>query len=190
MPMKPQTYIHLILEVTSLAVGPSAPPIIPMEADSELQPNKPSAQTNEKMHATNFFTPITPFANSYLSFVLSQVSHLYYSVACNAGIGQSPYPFVGRGVTPAAFFDSRRSLRRDASIFRFAQCQVCFANIAPALRCDPIIPQIGRENNISAEICILRTVGDAGPYNEHPYEKEPKDCVFFIDQSCFLKVEM
>ena len=66
--------------------------------------------------------------------VLSPVSPLYYSVASNAGIGQSPYPFVGRGFTPAAFFDSRRSLRRDASIFRFAKCQVCFANIAPTLR--------------------------------------------------------
>ena len=29
------------------------------------------------------------------------------------GIGLSPYPFVGRGFTPAAFFDSRRSLRRE-----------------------------------------------------------------------------
>ena len=38
---------------------------------------------------------------------------MYYSVASNAGIGQSPCPFVGRGFTPAAFFDSRHSLRRE-----------------------------------------------------------------------------
>ena len=89
--------------------------------------------------------------------------------------------FVGRGLAPAAFFDSRRSLRRDASIFRFAQCQVCFANIAPALRCSHIITQIGRENNISAEILLLRTVEDACPYKccvKHPYEKEPKSRPF------------
>ena len=37
----------------------------------------------------------------------------------------------------------------------------------------------GRENKFSAEICILRTVGDAGPYNEYPYEKEPNREFFF-----------
>ena len=42
-----------------------------------------------------------------------------------------------------------------------------------------IITQIGRENKLSAEICILRTVGDAGPYKEHPYEKL-RNCSFFI----------
>ena len=36
---------------------------------------------------------------------------------------------------------------------------------APALRCYPIIPQIGRENNISAEIYGSRTVEDADPYS-------------------------
>ena len=36
---------------------------------------------------------------------------------------------------------------------------------APALRCKPIITQIGRENNISAENYVSRTVEDAGPYN-------------------------
>ena len=45
---------------------------------------------------------------------------------------------------------------------------------------DSIITQIGRENKFSAEICILRTVGDAGPYNEHPYEKEPKATSFLL----------
>ena len=28
----------------------------------------------------------------------------------------------------------------------------------------PIIPQIGRENDISAELWLLQTVGDADPY--------------------------
>jgi hypothetical protein len=32
----------------------------------------------------------------------------------------------------------------------------------------PIISQIGRENNVSAEIC------------KHPYEKEPKGCFFLL----------
>ena len=59
-------------------------------------------------------------------YVLLLVSPLYYK-----GTGQSPYPFVGRGFTPAAFFDSRRSLGREQ---------------APALRCDSIITQIGRES--------------------------------------------
>ena len=49
--------------------------------------------------------------------------------------------------------DSRRSSRREQ---------------APALRCNHIITQIGRENNISAEIC------------KHPYEKERKEVGFFI----------
>ena len=34
----------------------------------------------------------------------------------------------------------------------------------------------------SAEICILRTVGDAGPYNEHPYENAPKTILFWFLQ--------
>ena len=57
----------------------------------------------------NFIIPYRFFS------VLSPVSHLYYKC-----FGQSPSPFVGRGFTPAAFFDSRRSLRREQ---------------APALRC-------------------------------------------------------
>ena len=53
---------------------------------------------------------------------------------------------------------------------------------APALRYDPIITQIGRENNISAEICILRVAEDVDPYKhcvKHPYENEPKAMDFF-----------
>ena len=50
----------------------------------------------------------------------------------------------------------RRCLKQDLS-WRRKQ--------APALRCKPIISQIGRENNISAENYVSRTVEDAGPYN-------------------------
>ena len=53
---------------------------------------------------------------------------------------------------------------------------------APALRCNPIITQIGRENNLSAEILLLRTVEDACPYKccvKHPYENQPKARLFF-----------
>ena len=73
--------------------------------------------------------------------------------------------------------------RRDASIFRFAQCQVCFANIAPALRCNIIITQIGRESKISTEICILRVAEDVAPYKhcvKHPYDKERKGFFFLL----------
>ena len=47
-----------------------------------------------------------------------------------------------------------------------------------------IITQIGRENNISAEICLLRVAEDVSPYKccvKHPYEKKPKGARFFID---------
>ena len=52
-----------------------------------------------------------------------------------------------------------------------------------------IITQIGRENNISDEILLLRTVEDACPYKccvKHPYEKERKPC-FFVLELCFDK---
>ena len=83
----------------------------------------------------------------------------------------------------------RRRLRENALHEGFHKSKVAqapsTANAVPLplggrLSVSLIIAQIGRENNISAEICILRTVGDAGPYNEHPYEKEPKGLRFFI----------
>ena len=46
-----------------------------------------------------------------------------------------------------------------------------------------IITQIGRENNISAEICLLRVAEDVYPYKccvKHPYEKKPNSGSFFI----------
>ena len=95
MPMKPQTYIHLIiLEVTSIAVGLSAPPIIPMEADSELQPNKPSAQTNVKMHATNFFIPITPWQFLIYSSLLSFYRQLRLCIAKVHRAKPPPYDVI------------------------------------------------------------------------------------------------
>ena len=46
-----------------------------------------------------------------------------------------------------------------------------------------IITQISRENNISAEIYVSRTVEDACPYNfglsKHPYENLPNRRIFF-----------
>ena len=54
-------------------------------------------------------------------YVLSPVSPLYYSVACNAGVGQSPYPFIGRG------FYSRQ-------LFRFKAFITAGASPRPTLR--------------------------------------------------------
>ena len=48
----------------------------------------------------------------------------------------------------------------------------------------PIITQIGRENNRSAEICILRVAEDVDPYKhcvKHPCENEPNATVFFAE---------
>ena len=73
---------------------------------------------------------------------------LFHFIASFAFVLQTrrakPIPLVGRCLGAAVA--PNLSLRRDASIFRFAQCQVCFANIAPALRCIHIITQIGRES--------------------------------------------
>ena len=75
---------------------------------------------------------------------------MYYSVACNAGFGQSQYTPCRAGVYSRRLVGLDPMLRREQ---------------APALRYNPIITQIGRENNISAEIYVSRTVEDAGPYN-------------------------
>ena len=53
----------------------------------------------------------------------------------------------------------------------------------------PIIPQIGRENNLSAEILLLRTVEDACPYKccvKRPYEKEPNPRPFCGKRFCMV----
>ena len=37
-------------------------------------------------------------------------------------------------------------------------------------------------------MCVLRTVGDAGPYNairEHPYENQPKAHFFLLNKNVF-----
>ena len=54
-------------------------------------------------------------------FALSQASHLYYK-----RIGQSPYPFVGRGFTPAAF--SVQVIRHGGMQAYFASLNVKFAS--------------------------------------------------------------
>ena len=71
------------------------------------------------------------------------------------------------------------------------------AGASPRPTAHSIITQIGRENKFSAEICILRTVGDAGPYNEYPYEKEPKPRFFrsfsvyqYCDVRYFLRINL
>ena len=79
---------------------------------------------------------------------------MYYSVASNAGIGQSPYPFVGRCLGAAVV--RNKTFRGGGSPFA-SKC-------APALRYDSIITQIGRENDMHPEIYVSRTVEDAGPY--------------------------
>ena len=48
---------------------------------------------------------------------------------------------------------------------------------------NPIVTQIGRENNLSAEICLLRVAEDVDPYKccaKHPYENAPKAAFFII----------
>ena len=89
--------------------------------------------------------------------VLSLVSPLYYK-------GTS-----GKAHTPCRAVPwCRRCPKQNISLRR---------EQAPTLRCNPIITQIGRENNISAEILLLRTVEDACPYKccvKHPYENQPK----------------
>ena len=68
------------------------------------------------------------FARQILIYrsILSQVSPLYYSVAGNAGIGQSPHPFCRAGVYSHRLAGLNLMLRREQ---------------APALRCNPIISQ-------------------------------------------------
>ena len=64
---------------------------------------------------------------------------------------------------------------------------------APALRCDSIITQIGRENNISAEICLLRVAEDVDPYKccvKHPYEKKPKHCFLTMPLPFFIRLRL
>ena len=53
---------------------------------------------------------------------------------------------------------------------------------APALRCNPIITQIGRENNISAEIVHQGPSRTPVPtICKHPYENERKASAFFYE---------
>ena len=121
---------------------------------------------------------------------------MYYSVAGNAGFGQTPYSFVGRGFTPAVF-RFKISLRREQGLAcglgharsLTPHCGVIQdprAALLPRPTIYPIITQIGRENKFSAEIYVSRTVEDAGPYNfglaKHPYEKLGKSSYFLLYQ--------
>ena len=84
----------------------------------------------------------------------------------------------------------RRRLRENALHESFHKSKVAqapsTANAVPLplggrLLVSTIITQIGRENNISAEICILRVAEDVDPYKccaKHPYENAPKSGAF------------
>ena len=141
MTIKARTYIHFIIsEVTSIATGPSAPPIIPTESDSELHPNKPSTQTNAKTNATNFFTPITPFSTSYLSFCFIASFAFVLQRCLQRGCRAKPIPLC-RAVPWC-----RRCIKQNLSLRR---------EQAPALRYGSSITHIGKENKFSAKILLL-----------------------------------
>ena len=91
---------------------------------------------------------ITSSSNSYLSFCFIASFPLFYK-----GTGQSPCPLCRAGVYSRRYFNLNRLLRREQ---------------APALRCNLIITQIGRENNISADIYMCIRRGDLrSPAGEH-----------------------
>ena len=97
-------------------------------------------------------------------YILSPVSPLYYSVASNAWHRAKPIPLC-RAVPWC-----RRCLKQNLSLRR---------EQAPALRCNPIITQIGRGYNISAEICLAAGASPR-PTSKHPYEKERKGKAFLV----------
>ena len=53
--INPQMPNQLISEATDITVGPSAPPIIPMEADSLPQPLKHNVKSNVRKATISFF---------------------------------------------------------------------------------------------------------------------------------------
>ena len=53
-------FIQLTLEVTKIAVGPSAPPITPMEAASLLQPDRQKREINVKIDVISFCMSLQP----------------------------------------------------------------------------------------------------------------------------------
>ena len=65
-PIKQQTDSQGILEVTNMAVGPSAPPIIPTDVDSVPHPTKHFAKTNGKTNAVSFFIQAYSFVKTEL----------------------------------------------------------------------------------------------------------------------------
>ena len=86
-------------------------------------------------------------SNSYLSFCF--IASFAFVLQKAQGLAHAPY-FCRAGVYSRRLIGINPSSRREQ---------------APALRCNPIITQIGRENKFSADIYVSRTVEDAGPYN-------------------------
>ena len=61
----PKTPCHCIFEVTNIAVGPSAPPIIPIEEASFLQPPRHTTRIIEVTKPTNLFIYGYPFVKFF-----------------------------------------------------------------------------------------------------------------------------
>ena len=59
--INPQMLSQSILDVTKIAVGPSAPPIIPMEAASLPQPVRHNTKVNKKENTIVFFIKLFSF---------------------------------------------------------------------------------------------------------------------------------
>ena len=115
---------------------------------------------------------------------LSPVSHLYYSVASNAWHRAKPIPLCRAGVYSRRLFRFKVFITAGCKHISLRSMSSLLRKHCPALRCNPIITQIGRENKFFAEILLLRTVEDACPYNfglsKHPYENAPKSVPFSV----------
>ena len=128
-----------------------------------------SNQAQKALAASSFITFLEnneniPFLllSKQLFFVLSPVSPLYYKAS-----GKAHTPMVAR-IQRLFLWESSRDSGWEGVPFHNLTLSVGFDATSPQGRgifIIPIITQIGRENNISAEIYVSRTVEDAGPYN-------------------------
>ena len=78
----PKTPCHCIWEVTNVAVGPSAPPIIPIEEASFLQPPRHIARIIEVTKPTNLFIYGYPFVKFFNLLGLFKFSHKVLHQIC------------------------------------------------------------------------------------------------------------
>ena len=127
------------------------------------------AYNTHKHHRINFTFPQHEFTIRQILIyhsTLSPVSLLYYK-----GTGLSPYPFVGRGFTPAAFFDSRHSLRREP---------IC-KQMRPTLRDYPHYnTNLQRKQVLCRNSFVADSRGRLSLRCKHPYENEPKGGFFLM----------